>query len=139
MKLPKTFVPDPERSKNKIYELSKNCWKTIPKLEDIDEDMTLDDKIVIQAKGIARKLGKIKGESYVFTDKKSSLVISYNPSVALQDIQLLVIQHKKGSSETEDLFRSVKWNEYSKEEIRIYTPGNWHIDLDRLYKKAQKK
>jgi hypothetical protein len=139
MKLPKTFVPEPERSKKKIYELSKKHGKHNPKLEDIDENTTLEDKIITQAKEVAKRLGGVKGESYVFTDKKNNLMISYNPAVAFQDVQLLTIQYKKSWSKKEYLFKSIKWNDYSKEEIRVYVPGDWQVHLDKLYKTAQQK
>ncbi len=139
MKIPKTFIPDPEHTEKKVYELAKKHGKRHHKLEDIDEDITLENKIITQAKEVAKRLGKFKGSAYVFTDKKNNLIISYDPSVAFQDIQLLTIQYKKGMFKREYLFKSVKWDESQKEEIRIYVPGDWQVHLDKLYKTAQQK
>lgn len=135
MKLPKTFTPEKEYSKKKIYGIVKKHHR---KPEDIDENITLENRIINQAKKVAKILGKHISATYLFIDIKSNLTISYDPSVAFQDIQLLTIQ-KQGRSKKEYLFKSIKWDEYSKEEIRIYVPGDWQVSLDKLYKRAQKK
>jgi len=134
MKIPRTFVPEKDYSKKKIYKLVKKYHK----LDDIDENITLEDKIIIQAKAVAKSLGKSRDSVYVFTDRKNNLIISYDPSVAFQGIELLTIQCKKGTSK-EYLFKSIKWDKSPKEEIRVYAPGDWQVHLDRLYKTAQKK
>lgn len=140
MKIPKTFIPDPKHTEKKVYELAKKHKKRHHKLEDIYENITLENKIIIEAKEVAKILGKLKGNAYVFTDKKNNIIISYDPSVAFQDIQLLTIQqYRKGMFKGEYLFKSVKWDESQKEEIRIYIPGDWQVHLDKLYKTAQQK
>jgi len=136
MKLPKTFVPEKEYSKKKIYEITK---KHRDKLKDVDENTPLENRIIIQAKGVAKVLGKFQDKTYVFDDKKNNLIITYDPSVAFQNIELLVIQQRKKDLKKEYIFKSVKWEESPKEEIRIYAPGDWQVHLDKLYKKAQKK
>lgn len=142
MKIPTIFVPEKDLEE-KIRELVKKPKNQNSKDIPGPDYNKLDCRIIYnQAKKIAEKLGRLDSISsvYIFKDKKTGVIIEYDPRWVENQTTYLNIITKNCSPNIikyNMVFEAVQHNISKRQEISWYFPGEWQDHLKQLYKKAQ--
>lgn len=133
MKIPEIFRPEKDLEK-KINDLIKG-YKPLKREEPVNHYHSFHDTIN-KAEKVAEKLGRFGMESYFFKDKETKLTIKYTPPCWPETLGRIKVYLKKGLFKREKI---LEFNKNNKDQLFIYSPGEWEEDLEKLYMKTQQK